>query len=570
MKTKEEVLMYQSINEIRKKNIKIIDKIEYIIHNLRNQNFDLSLRTVTIVINELSVLIDLLIAEANYFNEESMVIDNNVVIIVENLLNAQENKDYVLLADLYELQLKPLLLKIQQIIVKKQGWQLDDHLYLSNMDRISDQISIDLKYKSIEEMLVNIDSGYVIEYTSSGQMTLAIENENKKFYFHSNHLVSNEALNLANYWYNRDKNNYIIYGLGLGYHIKALSNIDKNISIEVFESDINIIHLACAFSDIGDLFTEKNIKLNYDPSFKNLISKVSLIKDEDEFLIHYPSLRNIKNTSVKQYMENYFIQHSSIHNQLSLLYGNFRNNIKNYDSTIDDLKKEFIGRDIYIVAAGPSLDKNFLLLKKLGNKGIILATGTVFRKLLNEGIRPDYVIVTDANERVYGQIKGLENEYIPMLYLSTAYKGFASNYKGKKYIILQHDFNKSEEYAKRYNLELIKTGGSVSTTALDIGISLGCNRIIFLGLDLAYTDNYVHALGTSRRELASTEDLRQVKDIHGNLIYTSKSLDMYRSWIENRINEVENIIFLNATEGGADIKGMKNIKLSEIIKDINR
>jgi hypothetical protein len=100
---------------------------------------------------------------------------------------------------------------------------------------------------------------------------------------------------------------------------------------------------------------------------------------------------------------------------------------------------------------------------------------------------------------------------------------------------------------------------------LDIGISFACKRIIFLGLDLAFTDNYIHAAETSRRDLTSTEDLRQVPDIHGNKIFTSKSLDIYRQWIENRIRNEKGIEFIDATEGGARIEGMKLMKLSECL-----
>ena len=146
---------------------------------------------------------------------------------------------------------------------------------------------------------------------------------------------------------------------------------------------------------------------------------------------------------------------------------------------------------MYIVAAGPSLDLNFKRLKEVKNKGIILATGTVFRKLISADIIPDYLIVTDANARVYKQIAGYEDYDIPMLFLSTAYYGFASNYKGKKYIICQKDYRKAEELASQLDLHCFLTGGSVSTTALDIGITFKCRRIIFLGLDLAYTNNYV-------------------------------------------------------------------------------
>jgi hypothetical protein len=192
----------------------------------------------------------------------------------------------------------------------------------------------------------------------------------------------------------------------------------------------------------------------------------------------------------------------------------------------------------------------------VGEEGIILATGTVFRKLMNEGIAPDYVIVTDANKRVYAQIRGMEENTAPMLFLSTAYRGFAEKYKGDKYIIMQKGYNKAEDFASNNDFEIYETGGSVATTALEIGIRLGCRRIIFYGLDLAYTDDYVHASGTSRRDLNDNSDLIETIDIYGNPIKTTKVLNIYRKWIEERIKNVRDIEIIDATEGGMKIKGM--------------
>lgn len=557
--------MNDEIKFIFKENIYLLNQIEKSIYYFRTQNYDLALRLIKVIISKISKWIDIVISESGYFYEDEGDF-NNLISTISSLYQAQENKDYILLADLYEGQLIPILLNLQFIIINEEGLIFDQEMYSRNMGILKDRNVVKGYYESIEGLLEHIDEGYSIEYTTTGQYTMAKAKDNYKYYLHSNNCVSKEAFHLAKSWYSVEKTNYIVYGLGLGYHVCELLEIDKNIKIEVFESDGNIIQLSCAFSN-NQIFNNPNITLIYDPEFVKLSERMSKISDHEEFVIHYPSLRSIKNISARENLENYFLQYSSIKNQLHLLHGNFRKNIFNYTGLVDDLVSLFQGKNLYIIAAGPSLDKNFLKLKEITSDSIVMATGTVLKKLLNAGIRPDYFIVTDANERVYAQISGLEQENIPMLYLSTAYYGFAENYQGSKYMILQKDYDKSEQFAKEKDAILFRTGGSVSTTALDVGITLGCKRIIFLGLDLAFTDNYVHALGTSRRDLSSTDDLRQVEDIHGNMIYTSKSLDIYREWIENRIKTVNNIEFINATEGGAKVKGMKISSLHDMISE---
>ena len=101
----------------------------------------------------------------------------------------------------------------------------------------------------------------------------------------------------------------------------------------------------------------------------------------------------------------------------------------------------------------------------------------------------------------------IKNISVPMLYLSTAYKGYAMNYQGKKYLICQNGYKKAEELAKQKGWHLYETGGSVTTTAFDVCIRLGCKSIAFIGLDLAYTGNLAHAEGAAKRAAAGAEKI---------------------------------------------------------------
>ncbi|WFR56797.1 DUF115 domain-containing protein [Anaerocolumna sp. AGMB13025] len=546
-----------------------ICQISKIIYYFRIQNYDYALRKMTEVLTGLGGFFGKVQQNGTNWSDYGIFTDyNSLNDLLTSLLESQKNKDYILLADIYEAQLLPFLFKIEEVLLYEENVYFDKNKYDEALSVISNKdipLAADLKALSHPDNLK--EKGYDVEYTACGAMTISLYDKGKRIYLHSNCNVYQEAFALANSWYREDKSTYIVYGLGLGYHIEALTNLDNNITIEIFESDLNTIQLACAYSGIGNLLRSANVKLQYDPNFSKLSERLKSVYNDTEFVIHYPSLRSIQNKDSREDLEEYFLQYSSVKNQLHLLNGNFRENTKRYDDSVDALDKDFYGKDVFIVAAGPSLDKNFRLLKNRINSSIILATGTVFRKLIREGIRPDYFIVTDANPRVYAQIQGLEQLDIPMIYLSTAFKGFTENYQGKKYIVLQNGYEKAEEYATVNNMKLFDTGGSVSTTALDVAIKLKSKRIIFLGLDLAFTENYVHASDTSRRELVSTDDLEQVNDINGKSIYTSRSFLIYKKWIENHIRNISDIELINATEGGALIKGMRNVKLQDFLHE---
>ena len=547
----------------------LLAEVERIVAGFREQNYDLALRKTARSLSYINSIMELLPDCREYLAENGVELDKDIFMpILQELLSAQEKKDYILLADLYEMRLATVLYQLQELICSAEQSFFENDLYMENIE-ILNHTNPELVTILKSGLDGQVEKGYSVEPTSGGDMTLTVEFGGNKQYLHSNISVWKEAYFLARSWYSGDKAKYIIYGLGLGYHIYELYQLNEYMILEIYESDIQIIRMACSYTDNIKLFRNPNIKLIYDPDFTRLADRLEHIEEDEELLIHYPSLTVVNNKPVKEKLENYFIRHSSVKNQLCILNGNFNHNIRNYSSFVDELQLDFKGKNLYIIAAGPSLDHNFMRLHEITdrNKCIILATGTVFRKLINAGIKPDYVLVTDPNARVYKQIAGLEDCDVPMLYLSTAYYGFAANYKGKKYLVCQKDYPKAEEFAEEKGLQLFQTGGSVSTTALDIGITFGCRRIIFLGLDLAYTDDYAHASDTSRRNAIMTQDMRQVEDIHGKLIYTGRSLDMFRLWIENRIRDVKDMEFIDATEGGARIKGMRIAKLADVMAE---
>ncbi|NMA73281.1 MAG: motility associated factor glycosyltransferase family protein [Bacteroidales bacterium] len=558
--------MQNAIYNIFHNNIQILNDADKSINYLRKQNYNKGLHYYKSMINKIMNVVEELIACIDYFN----IVDENINVarinsLLQNILETQENKDFILLADSLELMLIPFIRNLQEIIMNGEDVLFYEEVFYNNLKLMND---IDKNFKDKLEKAGPMEGAfddYLVEYTSNGLLTLAKLQDNQKFYYHSNLNPLKEAAMLAEEWYSKDKSEYNLYGLGLGYHVMELVDIDENVIIHVYESDWNVIRFAFTFSNLSELLASKRVYIHYDPTFDQLNSRLKNSDEKTSFIMHYPSIRSIQDIPIKQQMEDYFILYSSIKNQSIYMDSNFRENSQYSNSPVDVLEDKFAGKDLYIIAAGPSLDVNYKELKKVGKKGIILATGTVLKKLIDNGIRPDYVIITDANTAVYRQIEGIENIDIPLLYLSTAYHKVVKSYKGEKYFICQKDYNHSEEIARLKGYRLYNTGGSVSTTALDIGISFGCKRIIFVGLDLAFTNNLDHATGTPVRRLISTSDRRKVEDIHGELVSTGKNLDIYRKWIEKRIKDEKDILFIDATEGGAKIKGTIIKKLSEVL-----
>lgn len=110
-------------------------------------------------------------------------------------------------------------------------------------------------------------------------------------------------------------------------------------------------------------------------------------------------------------------------------------------------------------------------------------------------------------------------------------------------------------------VQTYQTGGSVTTLALDVALRFGADKIILIGVDLAYTDNRSHASGMGY-EIKEGKEYRMVTSTDGRQIKTSRNLDIYRKWIEHRIVE-ENIPILN-TGRGAQIAGTQTVVIQEL------
>lgn len=559
--------------QIYNANIQLQSIIESIIHACHVQNYDKVVRSFTNMTDYLMRVLESVFGDIAFYNQEIDIVNpEGINASLQDILLAQENKDYVLLADLLELQLAPFLQSIQEAIrvydvaaTNPDAWEWNMNALKERNTELYQQLL--LYHEKYEK--ANADGSWNgthhLEDTNSGAYTLAGQDEQSVYYYHSNVNPVKESVDFARYYYNPTNDTYVIWGLGLGYHLQELLKMDEGICITIYESDIDVIYHCMNAVDLSTYWALPNVELVYDPKFVKIIDALEHITEN--FILHYPSLRHIKDARIREQMEMFFIRDSGKRNAAILFESNSRENFKHYDGYVDDLRSHFQGKDIVIVAAGPSLDKNVTLLKNKKSNMVIVAVETVFRKLIKMGIDVDYLIVTDANARVYKHIAGFENQQIPMLYLATTYKGFAMNYQGPKYLICQRGYDRAEKLAKEKEWNLYETGGSVSTTALDVCISLGAKSIAFIGLDLAYTDNLAHASGTAKRAAIGMEDMQQIPAVSGGMVPTSKLFLIYKKWIEKRVKQSDvTMSVYDATEGGAVVDGLPIVTLEEYME----
>jgi len=426
-------------------------------------------------------------------------------------------------------------------------------------------------YNEIKD--IHVDSNaYQIIQNNEGQKTLKVTldlyGENKSFFLHSKYHPDVEADRFAREQYKPEFSIQILYGFGLGYHVEKIAGLLKPDSmLYVIENNLMVFRSALENMNLCPILENRNVSLIVSKDVGYISEKVKELIDNNldkvSFITHPASLKAIpeENEYFKFVMENWNLKKSITDDYDNTLRNNAKENLKLNSPNVGIFFDKFKDVPIIIVSTGPSLDKNIDLLKEAKGRALIISAGSALRPLLMRNIKPDFFAIIDPQDITYNQIKGYENIGIPFIYLVTAASYTVSRYLGPKLVAYYGKYNNSSEH-------LVDSGGSVATTILDIAIKMGGNPIILVGQDLAYVDGKNHAQYGSHASIYSPElkNMRRVKGQNGEMLYTSLGLLSYKYWIENRIQK-EKRIFINATEGGAYIEGMKHIKLRDVISD---
>lgn len=563
------------MREVYVKILGLLDGMDVMIKAVARQDYMTVINHINWLSATLSQVLSEVLVNKEYFARSGLDINEEYVMgMLSSLMDCLDDEDYVLYCDLLRLQVTPLLIDFQNGIRFVDGEDVllekGVDLFARNLEKLKKRDPVLYEALCDAECLWKesdyYGAKYQVEPTTVGAWTMSVVRGGKTYYLSSNYNPYEEARFFADYYYDVEKEDYLIYGLAFGYHAEALMKKDRNARITIFESDIAVIQKLFETRMVDWYWNCPNMRIVYDKDYSAFGAAMAQM-EESVLIIYRPSLMHVANSKVKQKMEDYVIRDNSVRVYDEIFVQNSRVNFRCCDGYVDELREEFEGKQVIIVAAGPSLGKNIHLLKKKPENTIIFAVGAVFRKLVEQGIDVDYVIITDPKQVTVSQIRGLEDQKVPMLLLSTAILDIAKLYQGKKYLICQKGYDRAEQYAKEHNYYLYHTGGSVATTALDIAIQFKASRIVFVGLDLAFTGNQMHVSGGGEQGgFAGLESMIEVPAIGSGVVYTSRSFDSYRRWMERRVKEADVTMPVHdATEGGAVKQGMIVSRLEELI-----
>lgn len=379
----------------------------------------------------------------------------------------------------------------------------------------------------------------------------------------------------------------IVFGIGTGEHIlelmKILNDFNRVLIVEpdvrILKAFLNLEYSKIILKDdrISIVKTEEKtlayILQNFvenEGNFNNFV--ISTYSNYDKL---YESEYMLFLKKFKDVLRSYEVNAATGYILSKKFMDTYLNNIKyiSESHTINEFKNKFKGYTAVVVSAGPSLDKNIDKLKNLDDNAVIICGNRTLAPLVKLGIKPHFMCSIDCSNLVYEMTENYLNENIPLVFTETTNSKLIENQTGKKVFFRYLAVKTDIENILNENIDTIYFGGSVAHNCTDFARYLGCTTIIFIGQDLAYTDNESHAESTSMdvdekiKEMKEDKRFIKVKDLNGKNIYTTRPLEKFRCSFENYIKLHKDICFIDATEGGVKIEGTSIMTLEEAINN---
>lgn len=424
--------------------------------------------------------------------------------------------------------------------------------------------------------------------TKQGELNLQRSYENQVYHYHS----PIDALKEANDWFQsldlHIATAIFVYGVGLGYYYEAAKSWLKqhpHHALIFLEEDLGVLHRLCE-TELGlHLLKDPQVKVCYFQSFltdKMIFNELSWTYFESPFISSNLKLYeqvNPEGCSQLGHELAYYFERKKLFIHEYLEYGLVF--FRNFYSNILELPQSYWGNGLFhsfpqvpaiICGAGPSLDKNMLLLPGLKERALLFAGGSALNAMIPKGILPHFGVATDPHIYQYSRVITAQHHPLPFFYRSRLFHAALTAMKGPRlYLTGAGGYETPHWFEKELNIEGedLDEGHNVVNFSLQIAQALGCNPIILVGVDLAFTDQRYYAEGIASGLNVKEEDLKdQVspilkKDMNGEPIWTLWKWVIESQWISDFAELHPEIRILNATEGGLGFKNIPNISLTE-------
>jgi hypothetical protein len=226
---------------------------------------------------------------------------------------------------------------------------------------------------------------------------------------------------------------------------------------------------------------------------------------------------------------------------------NMASGVKRFEKSCKGLNKVAV-----LVGASPAILKQIETLKTLDNNFIIIACNGVYAKLLEEGVRVDYIVALEARDHIVKDFV-VQDGHAELIVSPFVAPGVLDAWKGKKSFYHLGGGRKYAALLKETGIEDEDIGGgnAINTACAWAFRYLSSGDFILIGTSFCYYEDYYFDKRTTEF-ICKFDDENKIKavDIYGAVVNVTPSQLMYKTWMENFIKYMKICRFTNSTEDG--------------------
>ncbi|UVI29886.1 motility associated factor glycosyltransferase family protein [Paenibacillus spongiae] len=377
------------------------------------------------------------------------------------------------------------------------------------------------------------------------------------------------------------------YGFGFGYHIERYASLYPQHRLYIYEPDVQILLAAMEVVDFQAVFerypfVDFIVGADGKNREKMFYHFARYAKGEPE-LYTLPVYDHIRKEDKEQFYQ-----------EAALAVGNYnssiirseksgvewvRNSLYNLQATlitpsIAGLKNKCNGMTAVIIGAGPSLEADISHLIKLKEHAFLIAAGSAIQSLLHYGIRPHLIVSIDGGESNYRVFKNTNIEGIPLLYAPMIhYQIIDDNRNHLLHAFLDNDVTMDHLMELRNGEPRFQSTLSVTGTAIQAAVYMGCNEIVFTGQDLSFPANTLYAPGARHVSEAAMNAIVEsadmfVENVQGGTNRYHAGMEQTLANIEGLIEQYPDVAFTNSSSKGAKIKHTAYRPMEEVLESL--
>lgn len=377
------------------------------------------------------------------------------------------------------------------------------------------------------------------------------------------------------------------FGIGNGYFYKELLKNPKHQSLIIIEPELELLYITLNFVDFSEEIFAKKVIINHASQIDQNYC-IALLNDRSKFFLKvydlhvhsdyyekfFSEIKTVHQSFINAFKyHTYTMGNSGIDGIIGLEHSLQNTTLMFEKPTLEELRtKGANSNTAVIVSTGPSLAKQLALLKKIQEYVTILCIDASFPILSKEGIKPDIVFsIERVVETSYFYEKTDKKYHKDVIFAlaSVVHPKTIENIHGEITFFLR-----SDSYNMYFELDkwgYLGGGMSAANFAYDFATKSNFDQIVIIGQDLAYGED---GSSHTKNHIFGEDEIKH-DDIYCNieayggtdLVPTTK---IWKTFLDSYILQIElsSITTINATEGGARIKGTIEKSFQDVCQDI--